>query len=57
MNGSSKKICGLVFEAEPDVLDNIIKAIERYPTVKLLYVRRQKYPNSFMLILELHKRG
>ena len=52
---SSKKICGLVLEAEPDILENIIKMLEHYPTVRLLYVRKQKFQNSFMLIIELRK--
>ena len=53
----NKTIIGLVLEGEREVLDNVLKNLERYPTVKLLYVRRQRYEGSFMLVLEMKRKG
>jgi hypothetical protein len=53
----NKKIVGIVFEASESKIDEVIKNLEGDRNLRLLYVRRQRYPNSYMLVLEMKRQG
>ena len=53
----NKKIVGIVFEASESKIDEVIKYLEGNRGLRLLYVRRQRYPNSYMLVLEMKRQG
>jgi hypothetical protein len=54
---TDEKIVGIVFQASESKIDEVIKNLEGDRSLKLLYVRRQRYPNSYMLVLEMKKAG
>jgi hypothetical protein len=54
---ANKTVVGLVVQGPQDRLDELIKSIERDKYLQLLYVRRKKFVNSFMLIVELNRRS
>jgi hypothetical protein len=53
----NKKIVGIVFQASESKIDEVIRSLEKDRGLKLLYVRRQRYPNSYMLVVEMKRQG
>jgi len=51
----SEQVIGIILRGRKEKIEQIISDIERERAVKILYVRRPKYPDPFMLIIELRK--